>query len=100
MSIIIETDLKELLIQINGKLDKLSGDVNELKVSVTNDINELKVSVANDINELKVSVGKLDEGQKGINKRLENVEFFNRSILAGIIVGIILGIMKMFFPNI
>jgi len=89
MSIIIETDLKELLIQINGKLDKLSGDVNELKVSV-----------ANDINELKVSVGKLDEGQKGINKRLENVEFFNRSILAGIIVGIILGIMKMFFPNI
>ncbi len=44
-----------------------------------------------------MTVGKLDEGQKGISKRLENVEFFNGSIFAGIVLGIILGTIKMFF---
>ncbi|MGI0479726.1 hypothetical protein ACN4EE_02935 [Geminocystis sp. CENA526] len=52
MSTIIETDLKEVLTQINTKLDNLTQDVNEMKVDTAT----------------------LKEGQNGINKRLDSVD--------------------------
>ncbi|NCO74777.1 MAG: hypothetical protein GW795_09755 [Cyanobacteria bacterium] len=52
MSTIIETDLKEVLTQINTKLDNLAENVNQMKVDIAT----------------------LKEGQTTINKRLDTIE--------------------------
>ena len=77
MSQIIETDLKEVLAQINGKLDKLTEDVNDIKVSLA----------------------RLEEGQNGLSKRLDNLEFISRAVVGGIIVALLAGLAKFLFPN-
>ncbi len=67
MSTIIETDLKDVLNQINGKLDKLTENVNEVKVSVA----------------------RLEEGQNGINKRLDNLDFIARTVIGGVVLALL-----------
>lgn len=78
MSTIIETDLKEVLGQINNKLDKLSDDVNELKVDVA----------------------RLQEGQNGINKRLDNLDFIARTVIGGVVLALLAGLAKLLYPDI
>lgn len=75
----IETDLAEILGQINQKLDKLSEEVTELKT-------EVKVGFA----EAKGEIKALDAQVEQLDKRITNSEFTNRGILIGIVV-IILG---------
>lgn len=77
MSQIIETDLKEILTQINEKLDKLTGDVNDIKVSLA----------------------RLEEGQNGLSKRLDNLEFISRAVIGGIVVALLAGLTRLLFPN-
>lgn len=77
MSTIIETDLKDVLTQINGKLDKLTEDVNDVKVSLAS----------------------LEEGQKGLSKRLDNLEFIARAIISAVIVDLLAGLGKILYPN-
>ncbi len=77
MSTIIETDLKEVLGQINNKLDKLSDDVNELKVDVA----------------------RLQEGQNGINKRLDNLDFIARTLIGGVLLALLAGLAKLLYPD-
>ncbi len=76
---IIETDLAEILGQINQKLDKLTEEVTELKTDV-------KVGFA----EVKGEIKALDAQVEQLDKRISNSEFTNRGILIGIVV-IILG---------
>jgi len=52
MSTIIETDLKEVLTQINSKLDNLAQDVNDIKVDVAT----------------------LKESQTAMNKRIDSID--------------------------
>lgn len=77
MSQIIETDLKEILMQINVKLDKLTDDANDIKVSLA----------------------RLEESQNGLSKRLDNLEFISRAVIGGIIVAFLVGLAKLLFPN-
>ena len=58
---IIETDLAEILGQINQKLDKLSGEVTELKT-------EVKVGFA----EVKGEIKALDARVEQLDKRITN----------------------------
>ena len=88
MSTIIETYLKDVLGQINSKLDKLNDDVNQLKVSVAKDIGEVKASIA-----------KLEEGQNGINKRLDNLDFIARTVIGGVVLALLAGLAKLLYPN-
>ncbi len=99
MSTIIETYLKDVLGQINSKLDKLTDDVNQLKVSVTKDINDIKISIAEDIGEVKASITKLEEGQNGINKRLDNLDFIARTVIGGVVLALLAGLAKLLYPN-
>ena len=69
--------LEEILKEINGKLDTIQKDVTDLKVGQA----ELKAEV------------------KAINKRLDSQEFINRSVAIGIIVALVTGVIKLFFPN-
>jgi predicted RNase H-like nuclease (RuvC/YqgF family) len=82
---IIETDLAEILGQINQKLDKLSEEVAELKT-------EVKVGFA----EVKGEIKALDAQVEQLDKRITNSEFTNRGILIGIVVIILGGAAKIF----
>lgn len=82
---IIETDLAEILGQINQKLDKLSEEVTELKT-------EVKVGFA----EVKGEIKALDAQVEQLDKRITNSEFTNRGIFIGIVVIILGGAAKFF----
>ena len=69
--------LEEILKDINSKLDTIQKDVTDLKVGQA----ELKAEV------------------KAINKRLDSQEFINRSVAIWIIVALITGVIKLFYPN-
>ena len=82
---IIETNLAEILGQINQKLDKLSEEATELKT-------ELKVGFA----EIKGEIKTLDARVEQLDKIITNSEFTNRGILIGIVVLVLGGAAKLF----
>lgn len=70
----IEYDLKEILIRLENKLDKIGEDVSQLKVKV------------------EVLAEKVD----GITKRLDTQEFINRGVIIGLILAVLGGFAKVF----
>ena len=78
---VIQTDIAEVLGQINQKLDKLSEDVTDLKVG--------QAEIKGDIKALDTKVEQLD-------KRVGNQEFANRGVLVGLILVILGGAAKFF----
>ena len=86
---VIQTDIADVLGQINQKLDKLTEDVTELK---TKDLTELKEGQA----EIKGEIKSLETKVEQLDKRVGNQEFTNRGILIGIIVIILGGAAKLF----
>jgi murein lipoprotein len=69
--------IKEQFKKVNGKIDKLSEEVNDLRVDLAN------------------VKGKLT----GVNKRLDNIEFTNRTIFVAIVAALMAGLVKLFFPS-
>ena len=74
MSVPIEQDLKEVLGEINQKLDHLQGDVSDLKVGQA----------------------RLEEKVDGLGKRIDNQEFISRGVLIGLLVAVLGGLAKVF----
>ena len=81
MSLIIETDLKELLNKIDQKIDSIQKDVIDLKISTT---------------ELKGDVKTLETKIDGLSTRVQNQEFTSRAILGGLLLIVLGGAAKMF----
>ena len=81
MSITIESDIKEILNRIDQRLDKLDTKIDFL---------------SKDMTDIKVSVAKLEEKVDGISKQIDNQEFISRGILIGLIVAILGGFAKLF----
>jgi murein lipoprotein len=84
MSTFAENDIKELkefivvqFKEVNSKIDKLSQEVNNLRVDLANIQGELT----------------------GVNKRLDNLEFTNQTIFVAIVAALMAGLVKLFFPN-
>ena len=81
MSNMIEYDLKEILIRLDGRFDKL-----EVKID----------KIGEDITDLQVKVGVLSEKVEGITKRLDTQEFINRGVIIGLILAVLGGFAKVF----
>lgn len=77
---IIQTDIAEILVQINQKLDHLREDVTDLKVG--------QAKIEGKIESLDTKVEQLD-------KRISNQEFTNRGVLIGLVVVILGGAAKL-----
>jgi chromosome segregation ATPase len=93
---IIETDLAEILGQINQKLDKLSEEVTGLKTKLSEEVTGLKTEVKVGFAEVKGEIKALDTQVEQLDKRITNSEFTNRGILIGIVVIILDGAAKIF----
>ena len=88
---IIEIDLREVLAEMNNKLDRIDDNISGLK----DGINGLKVELA----DVKGDIKALDEKVSSLDKRLEKVEGSqNRQIwaLIGILFTAILGVVIRF----
>jgi len=88
---IIEMDLREVLAEMNKKLDRIDDNISGLK----DDINGLKVELA----DVKGDIKALDGKVSGLDKRLEKVEGSqNRQIwaLIGILFAAISGVVIRF----
>jgi len=103
MSITVEVELKDFLIQINQKLDNLQKDVTDIKIELSEVKGEIKRlegkidGVEKRLEEKIDGVEKRLEGKiDGVEKRLENQEFVSRGILVALIVTILGGLAKLF----
>lgn len=77
----ITVDLADILAQINQKLDKIDDHLNKLEVGQESIRGDLKA---------------LNEKFDGLSKRIDNQEFLNRTIAAGLIIAILVALAKMF----
>lgn len=121
MSVTIEQDLKEVLGQINQKLDKLdtkidgvAKDVADVKLELTATKGELinaKTELKGQIKavderlsgqikavdeRLSGQIKALDEKVSGLSKRVDSVDFINRGVFVALIIAILGGFAKIF----
>jgi chromosome segregation ATPase len=107
MATTIETDLKEVLGDIQKELREIRGDLSDLKLNqsrmeekLSGQINALDEKLSGQINvtdeKLSGQINVLDEKVTGFGKRLENQEFTNRGILIALILSLIAGAAKLF----
>jgi DNA anti-recombination protein RmuC len=103
MSPTIEVNLADILNKIDQRLDRMeqsnSQRFDRIEQSNSQRFDRLEQSV----NDLKVNSARLegkveaiDAKIDGLDKRIVNQEFINRSVLAALIVGIIGGFAKLF----
>jgi exonuclease VII large subunit len=114
MTQIIEVNLADVLNKIDQRLDRMEQSnaqrfdrieqsVNDLKVSVvrleqkTESLGEKLEQRTSALGEKIDSQGRILEAKvDGLDKRIANQEFINRSVLVALIVGIIGGFAKLF----
>lgn len=92
MSTVTDNDLRELKDFINEKFNSLSSDTDKKFYQFKEDINK-------EFTDIKIGLAKIEEGQNGISKRLDNLEFIARTIGGGVVVALLLGLAKFLFPN-
>ena len=89
---VIQTDIADVLGQINQKLDKIDDRLTKLEVGqaeIKGDIKAVDEKLSGQIKALDTKVEQLD-------KRVGNQEFTNRGVLIGLIVVILGGAAKFF----
>ncbi|PZV27601.1 MAG: DUF1640 domain-containing protein [Snowella sp.] len=110
MAITIESDLKEYLVKFEQKLDNLQKDVGDVKVAIARLEGELKSEMKSLEGELKGDMKSLEGELKGdikaldakiddISKRLDTQEFINRSVVVGVVLALIVGVVKWLYPD-
>ncbi len=117
MSTTTENDLKELKAfivgqfkEVNEKIDKSSEQVNQridkLSKDVDNKIDKLSENLhkeikqlSEDVNNLRVEVANVKGELTGVNKRLDSLDFTNRTIFVAIVTALMAGLVKLFLPN-
>lgn len=84
MSTVTDNDLRELKNLINSRFEQVDRKLEK---------------VFEELTDIKVDIATLKEGQNGISKRLDNLEFIARSVIGGILVALLLGLSKILYPN-
>jgi outer membrane murein-binding lipoprotein Lpp len=88
----IESDLKDILSRIDTKLDKLSEDVTDIKVSLA----EVKGDIKATDEKLSGQIKALDTKVDQLDKRVGNQEFTNRGVFVGLLLTILGGVATYF----
>jgi predicted nuclease with TOPRIM domain len=103
MSLIVETDLKEILTRIDQKLDSVQRDVTDLKLGIAELKGEIKIvderlsgQIKNVEERLGGQISTLDTKVEGLSTRIQNQEFTSRAILGGLLLIVLGGAAKMF----
>jgi ABC-type phosphate transport system auxiliary subunit len=89
MSLIIETDIKEILNKLDQRFEKMDQRYERMDQS----LNEIKLSQV----ELKGDIKTLDVKVDGLSTRVSNQELLLRTIVGGLVLIILGGAVKMFW---
>ncbi|MDV3000846.1 MAG: hypothetical protein N5P05_002452 [Chroococcopsis gigantea SAG 12.99] len=84
--ITVSYDIKELFTNLENKIDKLESKIDKIDQKVT----ALEIGQA----EIRGDIKALDEKVSGIEKRVGNQEFLNRTTVGGLILVIVGGLAK------
>ncbi|AFZ55519.1 hypothetical protein VKI21_06780 [Cyanobacterium aponinum UTEX 3222] len=91
----IEVNIADILVRLEGKIDKLENKIDHL----TNEVNEVKINVAKLDEKLNSVESNFKTNFEGLDKRLVNLEFVYRGAGVAIIGGILLAIFRFLFPD-
>lgn len=89
---IIEFDLKEILTRFESKLEKIEGKVDKL----SEDVSDVKTHLVKAEEEIKGEIKVLEARIDGIGKRIDTQEFINRGVIVGLILAVLGGFAKIF----
>jgi ABC-type phosphate transport system auxiliary subunit len=89
MSLIIETDIKEILNKLDQRFEKMDQRYERIDQS----LNDIKLSQV----ELKGQINTLDTKVDGLSTRVSNQELLLRTIVGGLVLIILGGAAKMFW---
>jgi archaellum component FlaC len=93
MSLTIETDLKDIFTKIDQRLERMEQGINELKLGQS----ELKGEINTLDEKLSGKITNLDTKVDGLSTRVSNQEFLLRTIVGGLILIIIGGVVRTFW---
>lgn len=96
----IEVNIADILARLESKMDRLSTDVNQVKVDVAKldqRINSLETNMNSKFLNVETS---LNDKFDGLNQRLINLEFIARAVGGGIILALLLALARYLFPNV
>ncbi|MCZ8248842.1 MULTISPECIES: LPP leucine zipper domain-containing protein [unclassified Microcystis] len=106
MATFTENDLKELkdfivgqFKEVNDKIDKSSEQLNGKIDRLSEQLNSKIDKLSEEVNNLRVDIANIKEELTGVNKRLDNLEFTNRTIFVAIVTALMAGLVKLFLPN-
>lgn len=85
--------------QVNNRIDTLSKDVNIKMDKLSKDVNDRIDTLSKDVNNLRVDVANVKGKLTGVNKRLDSLDFTNRTIFVAIVTALMAGLVKLFLPN-
>ncbi len=98
MTTVTESDLRELKEFISGQFQGFNEKIGNLEKKVDN--LEKKVdNLTEEVIKVRVDIANIKGELGGINKRLDNLEFTNRTIFVAIVGALFAGIIKLFFPG-
>jgi hypothetical protein len=99
----VEFDLKELLIEINNKIDKLDAKVDRLEEKfdtkfdkIVQELSNFKTKTAEDFGAVRADIAGLDAKVEGLGKRIDTQEFINRGVIVGLLLALLGGFAKIF----
>ena len=71
---IIETDLREVLAEMNKKLDTMSTDTNRKLDAISADMNRKLETISSDVNQVQVRLATVETKVDNIEKRLDSMD--------------------------
>ncbi len=96
MSTTIEVDLKDVLAKLDQKLDRIEQKFDHKFDRMEQKFDALTKDVADIKTEVKVLQERQNAGQNALEKRLDNLGFWLRSVGAGIVLSILAIGLKVF----
>jgi predicted nucleic acid-binding Zn-ribbon protein len=105
--ITVTYSLEEVLSQISQKLDrmdtKFEHKLDEIRKDMDTKFEKIDTkfeTLQKDIVEIKLGQVQMEEEVRGTGKRLDMQELISRSVVVGLILSLVAGILKLFLPNI
>ncbi|WP_017293647.1 hypothetical protein [Geminocystis herdmanii] len=117
MSTVTDNDLRELKDLINSKFEQVDRKIEQGNEKIENKFEQVNEKIENkfeQINEkieskfekvfeeftsVKVEVATIKSDVNGLSKRLDNLEFIARSMIIGVLVALLSGLIKFLYPN-
>ncbi|MBF2055999.1 MAG: hypothetical protein IGQ45_02010 [Cyanobacterium sp. T60_A2020_053] len=102
MSTVTDNDLRELKDLINSKFEQINSKFEQInsKFEQVNEKIETRYQLLDSkLNDIKIEIATIKEGQNGLGKRLDNLDFIARSVIGGIILALLIGLTKLLYPD-